>query len=482
MTTPSRVFLIVGILAGLCFLLATPPLRYPDENGHYLRAARVAAQLFRADPGPRDAVWLPHSIASDFDHFQSRVGDVAKKRPFALSEITSRLASPEREETTMQRRIPAAQMLYQSIGYLPQAIGFEIARLAGGGFVPTLWTVRLGSLLASILVTVIALELMPSWARWTGVAASLIPMAAYLRGSASPDALVIAMALLGTAAFLRGSQHSDRTWWLGAVALAAGVFLAVVKSPYISILLLGLLWLRAKNDRSRPQILAILAVIWIVCIAAAVWHSADVASYLVGVRPDTLPSQFAPADKWRLLIASPLTVGTIFLKTVLTVPGWIYSAIARFGWHDINPHPLLHALVIAWCAGMLYLDRKPIVGNIALIPGAIIFMTFAAQVASVVFTLWLVASDTAATMVYVQGRYFLPALACGLLGGAALFLRPWMKSSEVERQNDSTALPYFAAGGASLLLIASLAFVVLGEYFAIQGFHIICLHDACKPN
>ena len=293
MTTPSRFFLIIATLAGLGFALATPPIRSPDENGHYLRIANVAASLFDREPRARDTVWLPQTIAADFDYFTMRSVEVTRGRPFDLAELTSRLQSSGMDEHSRAlRSVPSAQMIPGGVGYLPQAIGFEIVSYAGGSFLVSLWATRLAVLLASVLVTVLALELMPAWARWTSVAVSLLPMAAYMRGSASPDAVVTAMTLLGIGAFLNGARRKDVAWSSSVIALAACLYLALVKPPYACILLLGLLWL-PLGLRTRPHqriMIIIVAMMWATTLAVAAWHSKDVATFVARIRPDVAPT------------------------------------------------------------------------------------------------------------------------------------------------------------------------------------------------
>ena len=161
----------------------------------------------------------------------------------------------------------------------------------------------------------------------------------------------------------------------------------------------------------------------------------------------------------------------------------VYSTIARFGWSDINPNPLLHALVIFWCAGVVYLDRRRIVGNLSLAGGAIMLLTFTAQVALVVATTWLTWTETASPMITgLQGRYFLPALLCGVLGGAVFVLRPFVPIGAEPGKTGTLSMPSFVTIGSLLLLGASLVTAALGEFYGIQGFNVICLHELCKPN
>ena len=94
LTTPSRVFLLLGALSGLLFLIGTPPSRFPDEPGHYLRAASVAQHLFDAGSDPSDITQLPPLIAEKFDYLRFRASDVASGHPFTLGEIAGASRSP----------------------------------------------------------------------------------------------------------------------------------------------------------------------------------------------------------------------------------------------------------------------------------------------------------------------------------------------------------------------------------------------------
>jgi uncharacterized membrane protein len=482
LTTPSRVFLIIAVVSGLLFLTSTPPFRFPDEPGHYLRAASVAQHLFDDDSESRDIARLPPYIAESADYFSSRALEAAHGRPFGFSEITSSLGFFDTEAHDVTRQVPAAQMVPHSLGYLPQALGFTIASRAGASFLLSLWSVRLAVLLASTLITVLALELMPPWAQWTSVTASLVPMAAYLRASASPDALVTAMALLGIAAFLRGTERTGNVWYQVLAALVACMFVAVVKAPYACILLLSVCWMPAESTSIQSSLGRVIKIgsLWTATCAAAVWHAVDVAPYVAKIRADVAPAAIATADKVNMLFWHPLAASAVFVRTLSAAPGWLYSAIARFGWMDINPSPTLHILVVLWCGAILYLDRQPIAANVSVGRATILLATFAAQCVLVVLTTWLAWTETASRIVTgVQGRYFLPVLTCGLLGTSALLFR---FRTTGHSKSEARMLLRVVGIGASLLLLMAFGSAMLGEFFGVQGFRVICLHDLCKPG
>lgn len=484
--TPSRIFCVFAILAGLAFIFATPPLRYPDERGHYLRAASVAGSVFHGGVRQGDIAVLPGQVAEDLDYFAMRTSQVTLGKPFDLDELIARIRFiGAADSTTVQETVSPMQMMSASLGYLPQAVAYQLASRAGAGFLLSLWAVRVTVLFSSVIVTVVAIKLIPDWARWTGVAVNLLPMTLYLRGSSSPDAMVTAMAFLGVAAFLRGARRGDITWPAVIAAFAACLYVAVVKPPYICLLLLGLLWLQGGKGIStnRRVMLAIVGMIGITTLAAVAFHSHDVAQFASRLRPDLAPVEFAPQSKLHMLLVTPVAVAAVFARTLLAVPGMVYSAIARFGWSDINPSPLLHVVVTLWFSGVAYLDRRRIVSNISSGDGVILLSTFGAQVGFVVLTMWLAWTDVMAPMIQgVQGRYFLPLLLCGALGGSAFLLRPLVRKSEDDHAESPAGLPYFLAGGAALVLAASVGSVILGEFFNIQGFQVICLHGLCKAR
>ncbi len=310
MITPVRTFIVIATLFGLCFIVATPPIRFPDEQGHYLRVARVAADLFGRAPADANVVSLPKPIAEDFNYFDARAHDVMRGRPFDLADLTSRVRSSAPQSDVVRRSVPAAQMVPGTVGYVPQALAYAVAAGAGGTFLATVWAARLAMLFVSVFVTAVALMLMPAWARWTGVAVSLLPMAVYMRATLSPDAMVTAVTLLGIAALLDGVRRDDVAWRSALVALAACAYLALVKPPYICILLLSLLWLRLEKRRLQPRVtIAIVAILWLATFAVAVWHSESAAYYAARIRPDVMPAETATAAKLHLLLTSPLCGG-----------------------------------------------------------------------------------------------------------------------------------------------------------------------------
>ncbi len=109
-------------------------------------------------------------------------------------------------------------------------------------------------------------------------------------------------------------------------------------------------------------------------------------------------------------------------------------------------------------------------------------LTFAAQFVLVVVTTWLVWTETASPMVTgLQGRYFLPALICGVLGIAIFATRPFVATKD-RVQTSASMMPSFVAVGALLLLGAAFVSALLGEFYGLQGFKVICLHELCKSD
>lgn len=474
---PARVFLALAAVAGLLFVFATPPFRYPDEPGHFLRIARLSAALFagqRPDPGIAP---LPARMVEDFQYFSARIPQVAHGRPYRAAEIVSRLRAAGSTDGFVAMPVPPPQLAYHDVAYIVPAAAFAIASAFEASLVITLWAARLAVLVASLMFTVVAIRLAPGWTRWTLAVASLVPMAAYLRASSSPDGLVNAAALLATAAFLRGAERDDAPGWgLFVAALAACAFLGLVKFPYICLLLLSLAWLRSGAGQDRRRGGAFVATLWVATLAVTAWHLAGALALASSLRPGGDPGEFALADKLDLLVHHPLSVAAIFLRTALAVPGAVYSAIARFGAMDINPLPLLHVGVVLWIVGFLYLERRALAQGVTRTMGVLMWLTFVAQYFAVLAALWVTFTPKSAAMVIgLQGRYVLPALACALLG-VGLFLRKPMLSPP---QESWLPVGTYVAVGAAIILAAAFVSALLGEFYGLQGLQVICLHAYC---
>lgn len=478
MPSPIRAFAALALIFGLAFLITTPPLRYPDESGHFLRAVAVTASL---TGGSGDTVRLRQDELADFSYFSSRIVEVARGKPYAIGEFTSRVPVLIPAAPAPEISLTGAQMMvYHAIAYLPQALGVAAARAGGASFVLSLWAARLGALIAAVAITLAALALMPAWSRGIAALVGLIPMAVYLRGSAAPDAVITAVALLGVAALLRTLARNALDVASLAILLAVSLFLALAKPPYLCFLLLTLAWMRPSFRGVLALRAAAIVTLVALAFAVAAWHASEVHQYASTVRLDIPPSAFARADKWAMLRSSPLSVAMIALRTLATAPVWLYSLIARFGWADINPPPLLHALTLVWVAAIVFAWRREIANNLAVASALLMLATFAAQVALVSFSIWLFYTATASPVIQsIQGRHFLPLAICGVLGVAGLVCRRVKAGTPSDPRRDR-----LLAGGAAVLLFLALVFSVLGEYRGAESYRALCWPDICaaKPQ
>ena len=60
---PETAFLIIGLIYGLCFLIATPALQVPDEYEHFYRALYVSeGHVLPEKVGNMSGVYVPESV------------------------------------------------------------------------------------------------------------------------------------------------------------------------------------------------------------------------------------------------------------------------------------------------------------------------------------------------------------------------------------------------------------------------------------
>ena len=235
---PAPLFVALSLLFGTLVILATPPLRGPDETAHFLRAYGVAqGDLLPSlrDAQGRKGVLLPPRLYDGFAFFEG-IRLQEKPADFGYGPAFRKYFSQP-----APARAPAAATFvpyggsegYSPIAYLPQVGAALLARGLDLGFLATLYLMRFAGLAALTAVIALAVAAAPALA-WTLVAITMLPAALYGRSVISADggslatALVVMtlwlQALVAPAAYIPGRQ----AFWLMLSALTKPTNLAFV--------------------------------------------------------------------------------------------------------------------------------------------------------------------------------------------------------------------------------------------------------------
>lgn len=383
-----RSFVLVGVIAGLLFVFLTPPFQVPDEVGHYWRAVAIAEGYVLPTPGGAGSfAAIPEGMRTLVFVFYR---DIAGKPEMKITREQFRTAwyLPLRAGEKVEVKLPAA---YTPVAYAPQVLAAGAGRLLGLRPVITFYLGRLLNLLAFVALTATAVRVAPRLKSFFA-ASALLPMALFLAGSWSPDAMTIASAHLFLALLLRGMPGRGET----AAAALTGAIVGLCKPAYFLIAFLGF---TTAKKRRLAAVLVLLATFAGVAIALVNASRAQEYGAVAGV---------SPGEQLRLARRDPLRVAGIVAADVRT-RGLEYGEqmIGRLGMLEIR----LPGWVLWIVFGVLVLCSLTAGGEIA-IPARVlalaIFVTIAGGIFLATYLSWTKVG--AATVEGIQGRYFLPAL------------------------------------------------------------------------
>ncbi|MFL6201266.1 MAG: DUF2142 domain-containing protein [Thermoanaerobaculia bacterium] len=448
---PGRFFLLAGLLCGLAFVFITPPFQVPDEPAHFYRAYAVSEGNLAASRGegglgavlPASLQELGEDLRGDLPFHPERA--IRAERVFRALRVP---LEPRRRRFTDYR----TAALVTPVSYLPQAAGIAIARGLGAPALGLLYAARLANLLAATALIALGLRRLPSYP-WLLAMLALTPMALFLRGSASADALNTAAAFLlaGTAARLAWGAGEQVRWTDVAVLTAGSAALCLSKPVYFPLAFVVLLIPAARFPGGRRgRILLIYAAITAAALTLALKTAG---STDISIRPD------AAVDADRQIadaLADPLRVGRIFLEDYLhRGRRYVAQIVGQLGWLDANlPKPLLWGYAALLGLLALFDTRR----TVEVSPGQrllliLVALATLALVSASQYALW---TPYGADFVDgIQGRYFLP-----LAPAAAWILHTRrFQVDHLDRLLDQT-LPWL-----SLLAFGAALWTVLSRYY-----------------
>jgi uncharacterized membrane protein len=404
----ERVYLVVALVWGIALIILVPPFQTVDEHAHYYRAWSVAqGQLVVPASGhvnlPEGADALPSRYP-----YQELIKGLTS---IPLSSYWRDLRSPLGTHYVRSSSFAAE---YGPIGYLPQAAGLTVIRLAGGSPLLALYAARLLNLVTAVLLTYFGLRLLP-FGKLAVCFVALLPMTMMQVASVSPDAMI-----LGACVFLLGlvvkSTATESLSRSDIALLVVAAVLLVNAKPGYAILSLLLLLLLPRQFKSRLSYAAtVIGSIVASLLLALVFVKLAPRSQELEVLMFGAQNGLDPAAQLAHVVAPPLG----FVRAVLATIGTngialIRQGVANYAWgnHDISDGVTLVAAVgvgtlIAGGESVQFAAwRRGVLLGVALLTGAV-----------VAFAMYLVWTNVGATSVAgLQGRYFAPCVMLAFVG------------------------------------------------------------------
>ena len=282
-----RAYAFSAMVLGVMYLAVMPGLSAPDELSHYSTAYRISSNMMLEDPLIRPA-GLTAVRAVDYP-LEDMNGVKTPLVPDDEESVPEVLGNPVKQTTyraakDWNRRYafstkPVASAIPDvhttPVFYLPQAIGFSLARALGLGTMGLLFLGKFLNLCCYVALTALAVRTTPLGKEWFA-AAGLLPMSVSLAASLSYDAGLIGTVFLFTAVVFKLAYGAEeiRARELFALCALAALF-GPCKLVYAPLILL--LWLvPARVFGGGGKKLLCFLILLLSLIAAVLAVNADV--------------------------------------------------------------------------------------------------------------------------------------------------------------------------------------------------------------
>lgn len=290
-----RAYAFSAMVLGVLYLAVMPGLSAPDELSHYSTAYRISSTMLFEDPLIRPA-GLTAVRASDYP-LEDMNGVKTPDIPEDTEELPEVLGNPVKQTTyravkdwekryafsTKPVASPIPDVKTTPVFYLPQAIGFSIARVLGLGAMGLLFLGKFLNLCCYVALTALAVRTAPIGKSWFA-AAGLLPMSLHLAASLSYDAGLIGCVFLFTALVFKLAYGAEEIRARELIALCAlAALFGPCKLVYAPLILLVLLIPARVFGGFGKKLLCIL--ILLLSLVAAV----------LAVNADVLEAYFFPA-------------------------------------------------------------------------------------------------------------------------------------------------------------------------------------------
>ena len=233
----NRSAVLAAAVVGLGYAFLMPPLNVPDETSHFLRAYRLTQGHFI----PEVHAVIPGALIDLLSQFDE---ETTQERDRYVPNLRRLVADrPADESSPVDADGYRTTDFYDSLTYVPQAIGIGIARLFHASAVVMTYAGRISNFAVFLIIVAFALRVTPVF-RLGFIAALFIPMVLHQAASNSADSFAIAIAFLFTALVFRAAYAAPefllkRTEILGLLACALG--LGIAKADFILVALVALI-------------------------------------------------------------------------------------------------------------------------------------------------------------------------------------------------------------------------------------------------
>jgi uncharacterized membrane protein len=440
-------YLCVTLPAVLVLSFLVPPMQLIDESRHFVRACQIAQgnllpQIDKATG--RGGGVLPQAVADFVRRWMNT--DTLRSEEITSRTVGQRIHALDKasySEAPIEKRkfveFPSAGV-YPPALYIPQSVGIRFARLFTDKVYVWLYSARVFNSLSAILLIFVALRVAPQH-EFLLMLPAIVPISLSQFASVSSDASIIGLTILFIALCIRFTNEDDRLIRIGLIVSL--LFLVLGKPVHLP--LAFLLLMSYKRLGWRRAISFFVLAVGIAGVSYITW------SYLV--RPFIAMAgeghgQDPPAQV-HFVVAHPISLMKVVAVT-LKKDGFQLSKqlIGVLGWEVLSLPAWFYVMALGVAALVLFIiirHRKQ-VAMANLILGCCAAVALFASVLLAAYILWN--PPASPTIIRLQGRYFLPAMA------VIAVLAP----------------PFFSLRRSSRIALAAstISFLLLSAYFTVR--------------
>ena len=400
--SPEKLFLFLGLVFGLIWVILVPPFEAPDDPRHYIRAYMVSeGRVLVKNNDDKKAMGedFPVEILQMYD---ATGADQVKFHPNEKQSLDKLKAAFAVKASSGQKVFLDISNtgLYSPLVYAGPAAGIFLGRILDLPLLYGYYLGRLGNLIVLLLLGYWAIRFTPVL-KWTMFVFCLMPILFNEAASNSSDVTVIGISLLFIAyvfylAFDEKVKCIDRKHFYGMIGFM--IALGLAKSAYVPLCVLYFLIPVQKFSSGKRFFSYGVGLICLAGITSALWGLT-----FRGVHVP-FPEGIEPINQLQQILLHPLH----FLKLVALTTGPLSKRVFNMGWLD-TPLPL--------CVGFVYTIAAflPCLGKLEMTESertwrgvfmlVVVFLMYV-EVHAALYMSWM--QPFGDQVNGVQGRYFLP--------------------------------------------------------------------------
>lgn len=404
---PETVFLILGLIYGLGFLVITPPFQVIDEGEHFDKALFLSEGHITPELKDYPGYYVPESANKlKLKFYVLFIGNHEKLK---FENIIPLFYQPLNKNNLFFTGAVSttAIITYSPIPYLAPTFAIFIGKLLNISPLLLMYIGRLSNLLVWLFIIYIAIKLTPVH-KWVMLMLSLMPMTIFQGSSLSADSFTIAISFLTIAIFFKFSIDKTKKTINTKDIIVLFILmltLALTKQTYFFLSFLFFL-IPIKKFGSLKKKLLLFALLFLITFEICIlWSMAFRGFYTPLTTVATIPNQTA------FLLSNPFNFPYVFINSFLstdTISNIIISFVGNLGW-DILYLP-------TWLVGMYFsmliltslLDKKyyiSITNKQKIVISITLIVIFVLICILMYITGTLVAQNTISN---IDGRYLIP--------------------------------------------------------------------------